>query len=616
VSAPQDPIVGIDLGTSNSCVGCAASDGTPVILADPLGRTIIPSVVAFHPNGSVLVGPEAKQRRVIDTKNTIYSIKRILGRRFSAIEVQTQQKRSSFQIKEGPNEQPVVVTRAGEFAVAEISAIILKHMRRVAEQALKTDVRRVVVTVPANFNDAQRQATAAAGAIADLAVVRILNEPTAAALAYGHGRSLKQTVAVYDFGGGTFDITLLALRENVYEVLSTAGDTFLGGDDIDAQLVDDMVQQFLEGQRIDLRGDEQAMQRLRAVAEQAKCELSSKGKALVKVEEIAIGIGGKPLDLTYSLHRDQFVQRISDLVGRTFTTCDDAFKLANLTPSQIDEVVLVGGSTRIPFVRDQVAKYFGRMPRTDVSPEEAVAQGATLQGAALMASLGVRRSALPKPPPPVHLPPGALPASALPPAPPGARPPPPPAQALRSPVPPMPVGPRPPAKRQSFFAAETAENTEESELAWDTEAPTLNRDPVPVRPILLDVTPRALGVATVGGWCDEIIPRNSQIPIEQTRLFTTAQNEQPSVEVRVCQGESRRFDENIPLGKLFLIDLPRKTRGDVKIEVTFEINTDGILVVSARDQATGQAQSVQIQLLGTLAQEEIDAARARLGQLR
>jgi len=293
----SDPIVGIDLGTSNTVVAHVGGDGLVAVLADDAGYKIHPSVVSFHPNGGVVVGAAAKQRKVIDPQNTIYSIKRLIGRAYQSPEVQTTRKRSPFQIKEGPSGAPVIATRGGTFAVPEISAIVLDHARNIAAARLGQPVERAVVTVPASFNDAQRSATATAGAIAGLTVVRVLNEPTAAALAYGHTRGLREIIAVYDFGGGTFDITFLRLEDQVYEVLGTSGDTFLGGDDFDERLVDKMTARFLAEQRIDLRTNEVAMMRLRAVAEQTKIELSRRSRAVVRVDEIAYGPNGVPLNL-------------------------------------------------------------------------------------------------------------------------------------------------------------------------------------------------------------------------------------------------------------------------------------------------------------------------------
>ncbi|MEO7091946.1 MAG: Hsp70 family protein, partial [Polyangiales bacterium] len=379
----SDPIVGIDLGTSNSVVAHADEAGNVRVLADEGGYKIHPSVDSFHPNGGVVVGAAAKQRKVIDPSNTIYSVKRLIGRAYSSPEVKTAKKRSPFQIKEGANELPLIVTRGGEFAVPEISAIVLDHVRNIAQHQLGEEVARAVVTVPASFNDAQRSATATAGAIAGLTVVRVLNEPTAAALAYGNTRNLKQTIAVYDFGGGTFDITILKLHDQVYEVLGTAGDTFLGGDDLDERLVDKMVGKFLQENRIDLRTNEVSMMRLRAVAEQTKIELSRRSRAVVRVDEIAYGPKGAPLNLQIEITRDEFVSQVSDIIDRTFPVCKEALRYAGLDIDRIDDVILVGGTTKIPYVRDQVSKFFAKAARTDVNPEDAVAVGASLQARAL-----------------------------------------------------------------------------------------------------------------------------------------------------------------------------------------------------------------------------------------
>jgi molecular chaperone DnaK len=651
----SDPIIGIDLGTSNCCVAAVDASGQAQVLPDAQGRRIVPSVINFHPNGQVVIGHEAKSRRVIDPRHTVFSFKRIMGRRFGSPEVRQAAQRSSFEIKEGQNEQPMVKVRAGEFSPPELSAMLLDHMRNMAAAALSQPLKRAVVTVPANFNDAQRQATALAGEIAELVVVRILNEPTAAALAYGHGRSLKQTVAVYDFGGGTFDITILALRDNVYEVLATAGDTFLGGDDIDERLLGHMADVFLRKERIDLRTDELAVQRLRAVAEQVKCELSSKPRAVVTVQEIAVGVGGQPLDLSFTLTRDELVRLCGDLVEKSFPVCDEAMRLAGLGPTQIDEVVLVGGTTRIPYLRDRVTQHFNKPPRVDVNPDEAVAIGAALQGAALAQLLDRPRRAtsqgMPAPPPPNAAmrgrgsspPPVPQPPSALPPPAIGKMP-------LQKVAVPAPKRTAPQfrelnkAERIDFagqhlddattgnfdgnpdtFAGDTGVQTEERTFSRETprpEQPTAldlsMPPPAPAgpRPVLLDVTPRALCVATVGGYCDEIIRRNSQIPIEQTRVFSTANDGQIAVEIKVGQGESRRFDENTLLGTLILDGLEPRSRGEASIAVTFEIDTDGILQVRAVDQKTGRQQSARIQLLGVQSEADVAAARDKLRELR
>lgn len=376
-------IVGIDLGTSNCVVAHRDASGQVKTLADDAGYKIHPSVVSFLPNGTVAIGAEAKQRKIIDPQNTIYSAKRLIGRSFRSPEVQQAKARVPYQIREGANQLPLVVTRGGEFAIPEISAILLDHVRGIAAKALDAEVNQAVITVPANFNDAQRTATATAGAIAGLTVVRVLNEPTAAALAHGHARQLHQTIAVYDFGGGTFDVTILRLEDQVYEVLGTAGDSFLGGDDLDERLVDKMVERFLAEQRIDLRSNEVAMMRLRAVAEQTKIELSRRTRAVVRIDEIAYGARGAPLNLQIEITRDEFVGLVGDIVQRTFPVCEQALKLAGLSVGGIDDIVLVGGTTKVPLVREQVSKFFGKAPRAEVLPEEAVALGAAWQADSL-----------------------------------------------------------------------------------------------------------------------------------------------------------------------------------------------------------------------------------------
>jgi molecular chaperone DnaK len=379
----SEVIVGIDLGTSNCVVAHSDGVGEVQTLADDAGYKVHPSVVSFLPSGGVVVGAEAKQRKVIDPQNTIYSAKRLIGRSYRSPEVQMARSRMPYQIREGANQLPLISTRAGEFAIPEISGVLLDYVRNIAARALKAEVNHAVITVPANFNDAQRTATATAGAIAGITVVRVLNEPTAAALAYGHTRQLKQTIAVYDFGGGTFDVTILKLDDQVYEVLGTAGDSFLGGDDLDERLVDRMVERFLAEQRIDLRNNEVAMMRLRAVAEQTKIELSRRTRAVVRIDEIAYGARGAPLNLQIEVSREEFVAMTSDIIQRTFPVCQEALKLAGLGIDRIDDIVLVGGTTKVPTVRELVAKFFARSPRNDINPEEAVAIGAALQADSL-----------------------------------------------------------------------------------------------------------------------------------------------------------------------------------------------------------------------------------------
>ena len=860
----SDPIVGIDLGTSNSVVAVSDQGGNVKVLADDAGFKVQPSVVSFHPNGAVIVGNEAKQRKVLDPKNTVFSSKRLIGRSFRSKEVQTAMGRMPYVIREGGNQQPMIVTRAGEFAVPEISAIILDHMRKIATKAMARDAGRAVVTVPANFTEAQRSATATAGAIAGMTIVRVLNEPTAAALAYGHMRQLRKTIAVYDFGGGTFDITVLRLDENVYEVLGTAGDTFLGGDDIDERVVDRLVAGFLAEHRIDLRQNEIAMMRLRAVAEQTKIELSRRSRAIIKVDEIAYGPGGVPLHLQHELTRDELVASSTDLIERTFPVCEESLRLAGLRTGDIDDVVLVGGTTKMPFVRDRVAAFFGKAPRTDVNPEEAVAVGAGLQAAAIehllskrpnvritgqqvpvredtaettdadalrppTDSLGTetgeqtfegefsaaatrpegvappataptRRSGQmgavgPKPgsttdsrfggdrpvqrggavdrvedkgnivppgaplgrmtkqgqPPPVPRetrsglpaqPPGAdsglrLPAPAPLPAsgtasgfgstiPPGRTIPPPmppptrgtdrampsqappmqsrgtdrglPAQPPRPPPQPSPsrgggdvfeeptrespiqgeptrpagdnierllaqqhhdaqeaptrVGPRPdqqpsvpalPPQARTMIASAsqsgfdpatqpaaramqpplppTAMMPPPSAMAAAAAVASIGEDPS--RPHLLmqnmqvlDVTPRAFGVATVAGYCEELIRRNTRVPTEIKKTFSTSHDRQQTVRIRIFQGESRRIDDNHVIGDLVLDGLEPRPRGDLNIEVTFALDASGILNVRARDSRSGREQRAQLDIIGAQTNDEVTASRERVAQLR
>jgi molecular chaperone DnaK len=520
----SEPAVGIDLGTSNTVIAIVEGNKAHVI-PDAKGNRIHPSVVSFHPKGTVLVGQEANRRRVVDPLNTIYSIKRLIGRTFRSEAVTTASKRSPFKIAKGENEQPIVVARGNEYSIPEISAFVLRHVKALAEEYIGSAIKQAVITVPANFNDSQREATKAAGQIAGLQVMRILNEPTAASLAYGYGQSKNCRVAIYDFGGGTFDITILQLNDRVFEVLSTAGDTFLGGDDIDERLVQHMIEIFLRQTRIDLRPNISSVARLRAVAEQVKKQLSSRTKAVVQVQEIAYGPGGRPLDLNFTLTREDLDRLSKDLVHRSFLICDEAFTLASLSPPQLDDVVLVGGVTRMPLVRESVQGYFGREPHADINPDEVVAVGAAIQAA------------------------------------------------------------------------------------------TLQRGAAEGGSVLLDVTPRALGIAVVGGYADTIIARNAQIPVEQVRVFTTSQDYQTTVRIQVCQGESRVFEQNQALGELVLENLRPAPRGDVRVEVVFEINTDGILAVHARDVETNVEQKAHIRVLGTVDKDKMEGLIQRQSEM-
>ena len=378
------PVIGIDLGTTNSVVAVADKNGARVLSGED--GALIPSVVSFHPSGDVLVGAPAKERRLLDAQNTVYSVKRLIGRPVTSYEVKEAGERFAFELSEGPSGGVLVTARGETYTLSEISAFVLRHVRKVAETSLGAECGQAVVTVPANFNELQRSATKAAGRVAGLDVLRILNEPTAAALAYGYNKTSNERVAVYDLGGGTFDITILQLAGDVFEVLATAGDTFLGGDDVDTAIADHMAAQFLENSRYDARQDRQAYERLKAAAEWAKIQLSEKPQVKLCIEELAYGDGGVELNLDYALTREQLEHMCQPLVARSFDVCEDAMKAAGLRPTQLDNVILVGGSTRIPLLQRMVAEYFGRKPLADIDPDLVVAQGAALQALTLSAS--------------------------------------------------------------------------------------------------------------------------------------------------------------------------------------------------------------------------------------
>jgi molecular chaperone DnaK len=395
------PVLGIDLGTTNSVV--AVADGHEVrVLLDEEGQRLIPSVVSFHPHGDVLVGFAARDRRLIDAKNTVYSVKRLLGRPWGSPEVERARERFGFTLREGPNKGVLVEARGETFTLPEISAFVLREVRRVAERALGDEVSGAVITCPANFNELQRAATKAAGKVAGLDVLRILNEPTAAALAYGYGGvaqggKSRERIAIFDLGGGTFDITILELAGDVFEVLATAGDTFLGGDDLDLMVADRMAEAFLRQHRFDLRSDAQAFERLRAAAEWAKCQLTTEADVKIRVEELAYGRGGGALDLAFAITQSELEAMASPLVEKTLEVCDEALRLAHVATTQLDNVILVGGSTRMPLVRRRVTEHFGRPPLATIDPDVVVAQGAALHGYAL--ATGGARGSVPPPRP-------------------------------------------------------------------------------------------------------------------------------------------------------------------------------------------------------------------------
>jgi molecular chaperone DnaK len=506
--------VGIDLGTSNSCVAIARNRRVDV-LANAYGERTTASVVNIGADGSITVGNSAKANIIHDPTNTIYSAKRLIGRYFFSEEVKKARAICSYKIVEGENHSVRIQVREEAFSLPEIGAMVLRELKSIAESRLGRPVAKAVVTVPAYFNDNQRQATRDAARIAGLEVLRILNEPTAAALAYGFGKDLHQKVAVYDLGGGTFDISVLEIGEDVFEVLSTSGDTFLGGDDFDDRLIDWLADDFLAREGINLRNDPFALEKLKVAAEGAKKGLSVEDQVEIRIPDIITVPDGSSRSVQRTLTSEEFWALTSDLVVRTFKVCDEALQEAGLVARDLDGVILVGGPTRLPGIRNAVAEYFQREPRHDVDPDEVVAMGAAIHAASLI-DQGSNGDAY-----------------------------------------------------------------------------------------LLDVTPLSLQVGVAGGLTEPVIGRNTPVPIEQTRSFTTARDGQESVTIRVYQGESREAAENELLGQFEFSNFQRGARGEVEIDVTFEINTDGIVNVTASDKRTGQQASTRITLSSGLSEREI-----------
>lgn len=395
------PVIGIDLGTTNTVVA-VVTDGQASAIPDESGNVLMPSVVSFHPSGNVLVGHAAKERRLVDSINTIYSVKRLIGRSWDSEEVRLARSRFPFQMKEGPGQAALVVARGETYTLPEISAFVLRKAKAIAEAALGTSVERAVITVPANFNDLQRAATKVAGRVAGLEVMRILNEPTAAALAYGYGKAASERIAVYDFGGGTFDVTLLDLSDNVFEVLATAGNTFLGGDDIDLAIAERMAETFLTRHRYDPRQEPQVYEHLKVAAEQVKQKLSTAAELTVEVKDIAHGPGGKSLGLTFSMTRSELERLAAPLVERTFEVCQEALGIARLTRDDFQQLLLVGGSTRVPLVKRRVEEFWNREVRSHISPDEVVAIGAAIQASALSGAEQRRKGTVPPAPSPAR----------------------------------------------------------------------------------------------------------------------------------------------------------------------------------------------------------------------
>ena len=508
-------IIGIDLGTTNSCVSVMEGN-EPVVIPNAEGKRTTPSVIAFVEGGEIKVGDPAKRQAVTNPTKTVYSIKRFMGNKYS--ESKKEAERVPYKVVKGDNDTPRVDIDGRLYTPQELSAMILQKMKKTAEDYLGTDVTEAVITVPAYFNDSQRQATKEAGEIAGLKVRRIINEPTAAALAYGMDKKgVDQKIVVFDFGGGTHDVSILELGDGVFEVLSTDGDTHLGGDDVDEKIINWLADEFKADENMDLRKDPMSLQRLKEAAEKAKIELSSSAQTEINLPYITATASG-PKHLVRTLTRSKFEQLIDDLVKRTIEPCETALKAAGLSKKDIDEVILVGGSTRIPAVQAAVEKFFGKTPSKGVNPDEVVSLGAGIQGGVLSGDV---------------------------------------------------------------------------------------KDV-----LLLDVTPLSLGIETMGNVFTKLIEANTTIPTKKSQVFSTAADNQPSVEIHVLQGERAMAADNNTIGRFHLDGIPPARRGTPQIEVTFDIDANGIIHVTAGDKATGKTQDIRIEASSGLTEEEIQKMKA------
>ncbi|MCK4536708.1 MAG: molecular chaperone DnaK [Desulfuromonadales bacterium] len=505
-------VIGIDLGTTNSCVAIMEG-GEPVVIANAEGTRTTPSIVAFTESGERLVGQQAKRQAVTNPENTLFAIKRLVGRKFNSDAVKKDISLVPYKIVKADNGDAWVEARGKQYSAPEISAMVLQKMKQTAEDYLGEEVTDAVVTVPAYFNDSQRQATKDAGKISGLNVLRIINEPTAAALAYGLEKKEERKIAVFDLGGGTFDISILELGDGVFEVKSTNGDTFLGGEDFDQRIIDYVADEFKKDQGIDLRGDKMALQRLKEAAEKAKCELSSSMETDINLPFITADQSG-PKHLNLKMSRSKLESLCGDLLGKLVGPCNTALKDAGLRASEVDEVILVGGMIRMPAVQAKVQEIFGKAPSKGVNPDEVVAVGAAIQGGVLKGEV---------------------------------------------------------------------------------------KDV-----LLLDVTPLSLGIETLGSVMTKLIEKNTTIPCKKSQVFSTAADNQPAVSVHVLQGEREMAGDNKTIGRFELVGIPPAPRGVPQVEVTFDIDANGILHVSAKDLGTGTEQSIRITASSGLSEGEID----------